>query len=72
MGHLLNRLRQASPAHRVETTGEGFVIVRRDGFEQAFNDLARTAINGDDTDFVAFPVSDGGLGYERVVILPIG
>ena len=70
MGRFLDRLRQGSTVHRVETAGEGFAIVRVEGQEAGFDDLAREAINDAGGDFLALPITDGHTGYERVVILP--
>ncbi|WP_155802395.1 hypothetical protein [Brevundimonas naejangsanensis] len=49
-------------------TNDGFVL---SGSGEAFDELAREALENAGKDFVALPTSDGGVGYSRVVIITI-
>lgn len=71
MGQFLQRLREGHPAYKVVAAEEGFSLVRLDGEEDRFNDLAREIINHSGDDFVAFPTPDGATGYESVYVLPL-
>lgn len=72
MGPFLKTLRRGGADFAVEPTEAGFAIVRRSsGDPEAFNALAREAVNRSGVDFVALPRSDGQAGYDQVIILPI-
>lgn len=71
MGRLLDRLKRDDPAYRLETNSDGLTLVRRDGQADEFNKLARQLINDGGSEFVVLPITDGGTGYERVVLLPL-
>ena len=71
MGRLLDRLRAGSPAYAVEDAGEGFVLVAVPDHRDEFSDLVRDLINRNTEEFVVLPVTDGGHGYDRAVILPL-
>lgn len=67
----LVELRTPNVDHEVEIAGHGFVIVRRtEADRDVFNDLVREVLADSGNDYVALPVTDGGDGYERVVIVP--
>ncbi len=68
MGRLLDALRNDPRASGVEVTNDGFVL---SGSGEAFDELAREALENAGKDFVALPTSDGGVGYSRVVIITI-
>ncbi|WP_372706422.1 hypothetical protein [Brevundimonas sp.] len=68
----LKSLRKPGRFCRLEKAEGGFFIVRADGMaKDAFNALAREAIDRSGSDYVALPVSDGKSGYERVFIMPM-
>lgn len=71
MGQFLENILKGSEVHAVLPADDGFTIVRRDGCENQFNDLARDIINYGGIDFVAFPISDGSTGYQSVFVLPL-
>ena len=64
-------LRQESDVHAVEPCDEGFIIVRKPGAANAFDDIARKALNQAGETYAAFPRPDGRGGYESVLIVPI-
>lgn len=66
----LKSLRKPGRFCRVEKADGGFFLVRTDD-RDAFNELARQAIDRSGLDYVALPVSDGKAGYERVFIMPM-
>ena len=66
----LKSLRKPGRFCRVEKADAGFFLVRTDD-RDAFNELARQAIDRSGLDYVALPVSDGKAGYERVFIMPM-
>jgi hypothetical protein len=47
------------------------ILVAREHHREAFSDLVRDLINRDTEEFVVLPVTDGGTGYDRAVILLI-
>lgn len=71
MDRLFESLRQETAAYSVEPYEEGFLIVRKPGAEEPFDEVARAVINHSGEVFAAFPRSDGRGGYESVLILPI-
>lgn len=71
MGRFLDRLKRDDPAYRLEATDDGLTLVRREGQADEFNELARQLINEGGSEFVVLPITDGGTGYERVVLLPL-
>jgi hypothetical protein len=71
MGTLLDHLRTGSPDYLVEMAGDGFVLVRREDHCDEFNRLVRELLNRNSEEFVILPVTDGGRGYDRAIILPI-
>jgi len=71
MGRLLDRLRAGSPSYAVEPTGDGFVLVAESNHRDEFDDLVRDLMATSNDEFAVIPVSDGGVGYERAVILPL-
>lgn len=72
MTSFLKSLRKPGRAYRIEDADGGFFIVRNDGAEaDAFNALARQTIDLSGTDYVALPITDGKLGYERIFIVPM-
>lgn len=71
MGQFLERLRKGSSAHTVIVEAQGLSLVRLDGAEDRFNDLAREILERSGEDFVAFPTTDGSHGYERVFVVPL-
>ena len=71
MGRLLDRLRAGSPSYEVEPTGEGFVLVAKTDHRDEFDDLVRDLMLTSTDEFAVIPVSDGGTGYDRAVILPL-
>ena len=58
------------PSYTVEPAEPGFQIVRREGQDEAFNEVARRVIEKAGPSFVAFPRSDGQGGYDCVHIIP--
>jgi len=71
MGRLLDRLKAGSPSYAVEPTQEGFVLVAESHHRDEFDDLVRDLMATSSDEFVVIPVSDGSVGYERAVILPL-
>jgi hypothetical protein len=70
MGKLLDRLKVASETYAVETAGDGFVLVAEQSHRVEFNALVRDLLSRQTDEFVILPVTDGGTGYARVVIVP--
>ena len=70
MARIMDRLRAGSPVFAVERSGGGYVLVGRPDHRKEFNELVRELLNSDPDDCVILPVTDGGLGYERAIILP--
>jgi hypothetical protein len=70
MGKFLDTLTRPSSTYAVERTGDGFVLVAESDHRLEFSDLVRDLLNEPSDEFVILPVSDGGFGYERAVILP--
>lgn len=62
-------LRQESENHTVEEVADGFLIHRREGREDQFDDLARQVINAVGP-FAAFPRLDSDGRYDCVHIIP--
>lgn len=71
MGKFLDRLRKGSSAHTVIAEADGLLLVRLDGAEDRFNDLAREVLKRNGEEFVAFPTTDGSTGYARVFLVPL-
>ena len=72
MGKFLNTLATSGDFHQVEISEYGFIMMRRpDALPDGFNRLARAAIEGAGDDYVALPISDGGVGYAQVIIMPL-
>lgn len=71
MGQFLERLRKGSSAHTVVVEEQGLSLVRLDGAEDRFNELAQEILERSGDDFVAFPTTDGSHGYERVFVVPL-
>ena len=72
MGVFLQSLRDGGPSHAVETSDEGFVVVRRRRTDRAaFNRLAREVMEHAGDDYVALPRYDGPSNYDRVFIIPL-
>ena len=70
MGRLLDSLKAPSQTYAVEPAGDGFVLVADQTHRAEFNALVRELLNRQTDEFVILPVTDGGDGYERAVILP--
>lgn len=70
MGKLLETLKAASATYAVQTAGGGFVLVAGVAHRAEFNALVRDLLNRQTDEFVVLPVTDGGTGYDRAVILP--
>lgn len=66
MGRFLEALKADSRAKTIEMTRDGFVLA---GEGEAFDQLAREALEGAGEDYVALPTGNGAGGYERVVIV---
>ena len=70
MGKFLDTLTRPSSTYAVERTAEGFVLVAGADHRLEFSALIRGLLDEPSDEFVILPVSDGGMGYERAVILP--
>lgn len=70
MSLFLAILGQDGPAHTVEPSTHGFLIVRREGYEEEFNRIARRVIDESGPDYSAFPRSDRQGGYDCVHVIP--
>lgn len=70
MGCVLDRLKAGSPVYTVETAGDGFVLVAAPSQHAEFSRLVRDLLDHDADEFVILPVTDGGHGYDRAIILP--
>jgi len=71
MAPKLEALRAPDVGRNIEPAGDGFVIVRpSDADRDVFNDLVRNVVAAAGDEYVALPVTDGGQGYDRVVIVP--
>lgn len=66
----LESLREGGPAFTVEDAEAGFLIVRVEGREGGFNDVARLVIDKAGPTYAAFPRSDGADGYDCVHVIP--
>ncbi|QBX36899.1 hypothetical protein E4M02_04345 [Brevundimonas sp. S30B] len=71
MGRILDKLVRDHPAYQVEASDNGLLLIRRDGKDAEFNNLARELINDAGQEFAVFPTSDGHTGYERVFVIPL-
>ena len=72
MGMSLDQLRAAGATHLIQMTEDGFTISRRSKEQaEAFNVLARQALEASGVDFVAFPQPDGDYGYEGLFVIPL-
>lgn len=70
MGRVLDRLKAGSQIHKVERAGDGYVLVAHQGRYAEFSDLVRDLLDHDTDEFVILPVTDGGVGYDRAIIVP--
>ena len=66
----LTTLLEGGPSYTVEPAQPGFQIVRREGLDDEFNEVARRVIEKAGPSYVAFPRSDGLGGYDCVHIIP--
>ena len=71
MRHLVENLRADSTSFDLEETDEGFILTRRIGRDDEFNQLVRRLINRTDDQFVILPVNDGPKAYGWVILLPL-
>lgn len=71
MGRLLDNLERDHPAYSLVASDDGISLVRRDGHDDDFNDLARDLIDNPSDEFVVLPTPDGPTGYERVFLIPL-
>ncbi|WP_415289113.1 hypothetical protein RSD66_04175 [Brevundimonas sp. S1H14] len=71
MGRFLDSLLEASAAYQVRQDDDGFLLIGSPEFAAEFNIVVRQATDDAGEDFVAFPISDGGLGYSQMFILPL-
>lgn len=65
----LNTLLEGGPSYTVQPAEPGFEIVRRDGYTEEFNEVARLVLEKAGPSFVAFPRPDGLGGYDCVHII---
>lgn len=66
----LDTLRQGGPSYAVEPADKGFLIVRREGHDDAFNRIARQVRDESGVHYSAFLRPDGRGGYDCVHIVP--
>jgi hypothetical protein len=66
----LTTLLDGGPSYTVEPTEPGIQLVRKEGHEEEFNEVARRVIEKAGPRFVAFPRPDGFGGYDCVHIIP--
>jgi hypothetical protein len=71
MGRLLDKLKQGTPACEVQPETDGFTLVGKPDRLDEFSDLVREAAAQAGSDFVVFPVSDGGQGYSQMFVMPL-
>lgn len=72
MGLFLESLLEGGPSHAVEKVRAGFLIVPKpDSDPESFNEVVREILRRADDDYVALPRSDGRLGYDLVLIVPV-
>ena len=71
MGRVLDRLKAGSSSFAVEIAGDGYVLVADPRHAAEFSQLVRDLMDHSTDEFVILPVSDGGSGYDRAIILPI-
>lgn len=70
MDCVLDRLKAGSPVYTVEMAGNGYVLVAAPLHYAEFSRLVRDLLDHDADEFVILPVTDGGDGYDRAIILP--
>lgn len=70
MGQFLDRLRQDNPAYSLEASDSGYLLIRREGQDDSFNEIARELLDEAGAEFVVFPTPDHE-GYERVFLVPL-
>ena len=70
MGRVLDRLKAGSPVFAVEVAGDGYVLVADPQHSAEFSRLVNDLLNHETDEFVILPVTDGGTGYDRAIILP--
>lgn len=66
----LNTLLEGGPSYTVHPAELGFEILRKEGYAEEFNRIARLALEKAGPLFVAFPRPDGRGGYDCVHIIP--
>ena len=71
MRHLVENLRADSTSFDLEETDEGFILTRRIGRDDEFNQLVRKLINRTDDQFVIPLVNDGPKAFGRAILLPL-
>lgn len=71
MGALLQRLRGVAASRGIEETEVGFTFVPEPGDGVGFNRFVERVIDEAGDDYVALPTTDGSIGYDRVLIIPL-
>ena len=71
MGKLLDKLLATHPAYDIERDKDGFVLIAKPDRIDEFSKLVREAIEHAGADFIAFPTSDGAVGYSRMFVVPL-
>ncbi|CAN5170369.1 hypothetical protein BH10PSE1_BH10PSE1_18350 [soil metagenome] len=70
MALFLTTLVDDGHAFTVKRLEEGFLVSRVDGYESAFNVVARRVIDKAGPTYAAFPRSDDQGGYDSVHVIP--
>jgi hypothetical protein len=71
MGRFLEKFDPDHPAYSLSESEDGYLLVRRPGYEEPFNAFARKLINDADTTFAVFPTTDGAAGYEQLYVIEL-
>lgn len=71
MSLFLARLQQGTDVYEVTVVQEGFTLEPKGGQQPGYDDVVRSVLNHDGSEFAAFPTSNGVGGYDSVLIIPI-
>ena len=71
MGKLLDNLLATHPAYDITREKDGFVLIGKPDHLDEFNDVVRKAAEQAGDEFIIFPVSDGGVGYSQMFVVPL-
>ena len=71
MQDLLATIQTGSDLFHVEASDNGWTIFPQTGRERAFTEMIGELAFRPNDEFAIIPLSDGNLGYERAIVLPL-